>query len=298
MMTLAMALFAIEDSFIKLASSAVSPAVIVLCLGLSGAPIFALLARLRGLPLWDPMLAHPAVILRTASELVCTVALVVSLALIPLSLASAISQVAPLLVTMGAALFLGEEVGWRRWSAIFVGLAGVMIILRPGFEGFEPAALITVLSALGLAARDVVVRRVPPRLHTFQISWITFLAMIPVGIAGVALTATGAPGAASLPEPRTVALLFAVIGFALSGYYCVVTATRTGDVGFVTPYRYTRLIFAMILGILVFGETPDAPMLIGAALVVASGLYALLREARLKRAERRLAASKPHQALL
>ncbi|MEM1302393.1 MAG: DMT family transporter, partial [Pseudomonadota bacterium] len=141
LMSLAMALFALEDMMIKIMASDWPIGQIVLALGLGGTPIFMAMCKQKGLPLWQPDLAKPPVILRNVAELLGTFGFVTAIALIPLSTASAILQAAPLVVTLGAALFLGETVGWRRWTAILVGLFGVLLIIRPGFAAFDPLAL-------------------------------------------------------------------------------------------------------------------------------------------------------------
>jgi drug/metabolite transporter (DMT)-like permease len=182
---------------------------------------------------------------------------------------------------MGAALFLGEVVGWRRWSAIAVGLVGVIVILRPGLEGFRAEALWAVLGVVGLSARDVVTRRVPAGTTTLQLTAWAFAA---VAFAGVATLGLG--GAMSVPPLRTAVELGVALGLGLVGYGLLTIAVRGGDLSVVAPFRYSRLVFALFVGFFVFAERPDLPMLLGASLIVGSGLYTLMREARLRRVAR------------
>lgn len=278
-MTLAMAAFAAEDAFIKGLADAWPPGQIVLALGFGGTAVFAVICLAQGrVPLPREALSPPMLI-RSAFEGVGTFAFVTALGLIPLALASAILQATPLLVTWGAALFLGQAVGWRRLTAILVGLAGVLIILRPGTDSFEPAALLAVLATLCLAGRDVAIRRVSARVSGPQIAFFSFLSLMPTGALILAFDPTPLG-----PLDRTTLFAFAgAMALGTLAYSLIVEATRIGEVAVTTPFRYTRLIFAMVLGLLFFGERPDTTTLIGAAIVIASGLYTLWREARLAR---------------
>jgi len=276
----AMALFASEDFFVKrvTADMPVLQALIVLAIG--GAVVFAVLCVRRNIPFVSAELRHPLVVGRNLSEAIATVAFVTALSLVPLSLASAILQLTPLLVTAGAAIWLGETVGWRRWTAVVVGLVGVFIILRPGFEGFRPSALLVLIAAVGLATRDVMSRRIPKRIHSLQLSLWAYAAVTIA--AGICMIFVPTVESAPFPVWRD---LGAAIALGAAAYMCLTTATRMGDVSAVIPFRYTRLLFALILGIVFLGERPDAATLVGAAIVVGSGLYALMRE-RKRRSER------------
>ncbi len=276
LMLLAMACFAVEDAIIKAVSSTLPSGQIIAVLGLSGALVFGALALLRGEALVSRDLLSPPVALRNLSEMVSTAAYVTALALIPLSMASAILQGVPLVVTMGAALFLGERVGWRRWSAVIAGLGGVLLIVRPGVEGFQPASLLAVLGLVTLAARDLATRRTPPRVSSLRLSAWGFASLVPTGLALLLL-----PGQdAARPGADAAALLAGALVVGPVGYWAVVEAMRAGQVSAVAPFRYARLVFALALAALLLGERPDAATLLGAAIVIASGLYAMLRETR------------------
>ena len=166
----AMLFFAVEDALIKALSDTVPLWLIFATLGFGSAALFALILIRRGLPLWSNGYLSGAVILRNVAEGVGAWAFVSALALIPLATASAILQAAPILVAMGAALFLGETVGLRRWIAISVGFCGVLLIIRPGMAGFDINVLYAVLGVIGLALRDLATRRVPTDVHSLQLS--------------------------------------------------------------------------------------------------------------------------------
>lgn len=277
-MVLAMAGFALEDLFIKRLADSLPVGQIIMCLGFGGALVFGLVTRLQGRRLWSRDLVTRAVLLRNFGELVGTLGFVTAIALTPLSSASAILQATPLAVTLGAALFFGEAVGWKRWTAILVGFGGVLMVIRPGLDGFEPASLFAVQAVIGLAIRDLATRAVPRTISSMQLSTYAFATLVPTGM--ILLAFGGAPSLPSAMAWRDLAL---ALTCALAAYYAIVAAMRLGDVAVITPFRYSRLIFALIIGVTVFDERPDIWTLTGAAIIIASGLFTFWRERRLAR---------------
>lgn len=274
LMTLAMLGFAIEDTFIKLVSVRLPTWQIITLLGLGGASLYAAMVRLKGQPLFSRDMLSWTILLRNLGELFGALCFVSAITLIPLSTASAILQATPLAVTLGAALFLKEPVGWRRWSAIIVGFIGVLVIIRPGLEGFDSRALLALASVLLLALRDLATRLVPKTVSSFQLSFMGFASLVPAG--GILALISGEHYVA----PNTLEWSYVALAMlaGVAGYYAVVGAMRMGEVAFVTPFRYFRMLFALVAGYLIFAERPDALTLTGAAIVVASGLYTLWRE--------------------
>lgn len=165
-MLLAMAGFAVEDSLIKVLSVQFPISQILLILGLGGMVIFLGIALVQGHRLITPNLLSMPFLVRFFSDMFAALFFISAIALIPLSTASTILQAVPIIVTMGAALFLGQMVGWRRWSAIIAGFIGVLIVIRPGFDGFEPASILAVLGVIFLATRDLATRVMAPDLST------------------------------------------------------------------------------------------------------------------------------------
>lgn len=275
LMSIAMALFALEDMFVKRAATALPVGEVLMLFGLGGMVAFAVLALKAGHPLWHPAVRSPLMLMKAGFEMTGRIGYTLGIALTPLSNASAILQATPLVVVAGAALFFRERVGPRRWSAIGIGFIGVLVILRPGLEGFVPAALWTVMGLLGFAGRDLATRAAPKVLTNFQLGIYGFAALIPSGAVILAVT-----GGGHLPTAANLLPIAGAITFGVAAYWALTAAMRTGEVSVVTPFRYTRLIFALILGVLVFGEHPDGFTLAGAALIVASGVYTLLRGAR------------------
>lgn len=269
--------FALADMFIKFASETLPVGQILAMFGLGGALVFGILAKREGVRLISPVLLMRPVIIRNLSEMGATIGVVTAIALIPFSTFSAIIQANPLLVTLGAALFLGEPVGWRRWTAIFVGLVGVMIIIRPGLEGFDANVWFAVMGVVFLSARDLATRPVPTTISTAQLSTYSMAAIIPAGLGLLAFS-----GGAAWPSPIIWGAMLGAIVMGLVAYFSITKAMRVGEISAVTPFRYTRLIFALIIALVIFGERPDAWTLIGAAIVIATGLYSFAREARLR----------------
>lgn len=274
-MIAAMAGFAVEDLLLKQVSRTMPVGEILILFGAAGALIFAALARFRGdRVLRGEILSRP-ILFRAGFEVTGRIFYTLALAWTPLAFASAIMQATPLVVVAGAALIFGERVGWRRWSAIMAGFAGVMMILRPGGEGFSALSLLAVAGMFGFAGRDLATRAAPAGVSNLALGVYGFAMMIP---AGAVLLAIG--GGAVLPSPAATAELAGAIVFGVSAYFALTVAMRTGEVSAVTPFRYSRLLFALVLAMAVLGERPDAMTLAGAGVVVASGVYTLLRGAR------------------
>ncbi len=276
-----MALFAIEDMFLKWAAASLPIGEVIFVSGAFGLPVFVWMARRKGLRVLDRAALHPAVIARNLGEMFGTFCYITAIATVPLSTVSAVLQAMPLSMTMAAALFMREKVGWRRWSAIAVGFAGVLLVIRPGMDGFRPEALWVLLTVVGLTLRDLASRAIPTSISTAQVSaW----GLTSVALLGVLMMA--ASGETALPDFRQSGVLLGALAFGTAGYWAVTAATRTGEVSVVAPFRYARLVFALIIAMLVFDERPDALMLAGAALIIGSGLYSFARERRRARLSR------------
>lgn len=274
-MVAAMAGFAVEDMFLKAAAREMPLGQVILIVGLAGMLTFGLMAASRGEAPIPRAFLHPALLIRSSFEVAGRLFYSLAIALTPLSTTSAILQATPLVVVAVAALFLGERVGWRRWSAVAVGFLGVLIILRPGLEGFSLLSLLAVAGMIGFAGRDLATRVAPKVLSNRQLGLAGF-AML--ALAGAILLALS--GGATLPDARGLGLLAGTAIFAIAAYHALTSAMRTGEISFVTPFRYTRLVFALILAVIAFGERPDAATLFGSALIVGSGIYTLARANR------------------
>jgi len=275
-MILAMAGFALEDLFIKLLSSHLPVSQILIIIGFSGTAVFLIIALLTHEPILQRSLLTKPVIIRTFCELFAALFFVSALALTPLSSVASILQATPLMVTMGAAVFFGEKVGWRRWSAVMIGFIGVLLILRPGFDSFMPASLLAVVATIFIAVRDLVTRTMQFEISTTTVSMYAFLAC---GISG--FIAIPFYSAMVIPSSTEIMYLISATFVGVIGYYAVVLATRNGDLSIIAPFRYSRLVFAMLLSIVILTERPDLLTLSGTAIIVLSGIYTFIREKKL-----------------
>lgn len=276
-MVIAMASFTINDAISKMIIETLGLGQLLLIRGMFASILVLGLAWSRGALAQPRHLLHPVVALRALCEIGATVTFIAALAHMPLANISAVLQMLPLAVTMGAALFFGEEVGWRRWLAIGVGVSGVMIIVRPGFDGFSIFSLLALVTVLFSTARDLVTRLIPPDIPSMQVSSVTAIA---ITIVGGIIAASGSWVPVSTGE---LGLLACAALLLIIGYQFIIMATRQGDISMVAPFRYTALVWAMVLGYVMFGDVPDAAMMIGASAIVLSGLYAFHREHRLGR---------------
>jgi len=274
LMTGSMAFFAVEDLFLKRAAEALPPGQVLALTGAAGALVFWALAARRGERVLTTQALRGVPLVRTLAEAGAAMFYIVALALAPLSMTSALLQASPLVVVAGAALFLGEKVGWRRWASILAGFAGVLVILSPWDADFDPTGILTVLCVLVLAVRDLATRVMPREIGTFQVSAWAYLGLVPAGTALMAIMGQGFV----MPAPMQWAGLAGALVAGLFGYYAVVAAMRLGEVSVVAPFRYTRLVFAVVLSMVFLAERPSLSTCIGAAIVVGSGLYAFARE--------------------
>lgn len=271
-----MAAFALEDALIKDLTSRQPIGQVILTLGFGGALVFFVIAGDAGRVWILRALAVPQVLVRTLAEAGSAATFVTALSLVPISTVAAVFQATPLAVAAGAALVFGERVGWRRWTAIVVGFAGVLLIIRPGLDGFRPEAMLVLLTVVSIALRDLVTRRIPPEVPSVAIAFHGFFALVLTG--ALILAFTGAPVRPPAPD---LARLGAAVLFGTAGYYAIVAAMRLSDASILMPFRYARLIFSLIIGVTVFSERPDALTLTGAGVILAAAFYTYLRERKL-----------------
>ena len=272
-MCLAMAGFTCNDALVKAVSGVMNAGQIMLVRGVFTSLLVLLLARHFGAMRSFRLVLTPAVGLRVVAEVGASITYIWALGHMQLANASAILQALPLAVTLGAALFLGEPVGWRRWLAIIIGFLGVLIVLRPGPEGFTWAALSVLASVVFAAIRDLCTRRIDPAVPSLFISVIT----------ATAITLTGAVlvvplGGWQSMSMASLGLLAGASLLLLVGYQFIVLAMRNGEIAVVAPLRYTSLVWSIGTGMLFFAEKPDIWMVTGVAVIIGSGLYAFARE--------------------
>lgn len=272
-MCFAMALFAVEDTIFKALTQSLPTGLALTGFGLSGLALFVLWALIRREAVWSANYLRRPMLIRSSFEITGRLFFALSLALTPLAATSAILQATPLVVAAGAAIFLGETVGPRRWAAMGVGFIGVLLILRPTPESFEATSIFALLATLGFAGRDLATSVSPKTMSGRQLGTLGFMVLVVAGL--VLVPFYGVPAEMpALPALGAVAIA-AVVG--VVAYNALTVAMRTGDIAVVTPFRYSRLLFALGFAVLWFGERPDLMTLAGAVLIVGSGLYTLMR---------------------
>ncbi|RWK98878.1 MAG: DMT family transporter [Mesorhizobium sp.] len=272
-MVVAMSGFTLNDAITKVASESMNMAQVMLIRGAFASLFVGLLAWQRGALALSGSMLQPMVAVRVAGEAGATVSFLIALAHLPIANVSAVLQALPLAVTMGAALVFNEGVGWRRWLAIAIGFAGVLIIVRPGFEGFSIYSVLALACVACCAVRDLATRRIPQAIPTLLVSTTTALAMTMLGAALLLPMGGWTPMTGESTALLAMAAVLVVIG-----YQFIIMAMRMGDISFIAPFRYTALLWSILLGLFVFGDVPDLPMILGASVIVGSGLYALYRE--------------------
>ena len=272
-MSASMAGFVLNDTLMKSLSGEVPLFQAIFVRGLFASSVILFLAWRSGALRFKPAPRDRRLIgLRMFSEALTTCFFLTALFNMPLANAVAIIQAASLGVPLCAAWFLGDQVGWRRYLAIIIGFFGVLLIVRPGGEGFNIYSLSALAAVCTIVLRDLVTRQISREVPGLGVTVMTSLTITALGAVGTVVW-----GHVGLSW-ETITILAASSGFLLVGYYAGVEAMRIGEVGAVSPFRYTNLIWALILGLVVFGDLPDTLTILGAVIIVVSGLYTLHRE--------------------
>ena len=272
-------LFLINDTLIKVVSVDLPLGEIITIRGTFATILLTPIVFLTGAHRQVRLLATWPVFWRVIAEIFAAIFYLAALLRIPIANANTISQIVPLTVTAAGAIFFGEAVGWRRWTAIAVGFVGVLIVVRPGFAGFNMFGLLALASALFVTLRDMTTRMMPRALSALLVALLTgFVVGLCGPIYGAILQETWV-----VPPPASLGLLFIGVFFLIGGYLTAIDFMRHGDISVVAPFRYVVIIWAIIVGVIVWGEVPDWPMLAGMAVIAASGIYTFRRERNLAR---------------
>ena len=277
LMCASMAAFTINDTFVKSVTQTLPLFQTIGLRGMIAVIGLTLLALATGAFRFRPNRRDGwLILLRSLADVAATILFLEALLRMPLANLSAILQALPLLITLAAALVYGDKIGWRRMTAILVGLIGVLIIIRPGTEGFDRWSLLGLASVACVVVRDLSVRPLRGQIPS---------TLVALG-AAVAVTLMGWIGTVFQGwDPVAPAEAGKVLGaglFLIVGYLTSVAAMRHGDIGLVAPFRYTSLLWAIVLGLVVFGDLPDVWTLVGATIVVGAGLFTLWRERQLR----------------
>lgn len=273
LMCVAMTAFTVNDAFMK-AATADFPVIQAIALrgGLTTAALAVIGWRMGALTFLMQRADWFWIALRTVGEVGGTFAFLIALKHMPLANLSAILQALPLAVTLAAAMLLRERVGWRRMTAILVGFAGVMLIVRPGTDGFDRWSVLGLVTVGFVVLRDLATRRIAGHVPSVTVA---FLAALSVALSAACVLPFTEVDAVTLHHGL---LIGGAAAFLIVGYLTVVMTMRVGDVALVAPFRYTSLVAAIILGWSVFGQFPDAYTLAGSVIVVLTGIYTFHRE--------------------
>jgi len=268
----AMACFVLNDALVKHVSQSMPSAQLIFLRGLMASGLVLLVAHRLGALRQASAVLHPRVALRGAVDACATLLYLLSLFRLPIANATAINLAAPLFMTVFAVLFLGERASVARWSAVLLGFAGVLCIVQPTGNGFNAWALLCLLGTLFHATRDLMTRRIDPAIPSIIITLATALAvtLLSGGLTLMSGWQAFAPG--------DLALLGVAAAFLSCGYFLLVQCMRAGEVSLTAPFRYSAVVFAMLLGYAIWGEVPSGWAWLGIALLVGSGLYMLRSE--------------------
>ena len=278
LMLISMATFTCNDAVMKAVTQTLPLYESVALRGLSVLVLMLVVAQIQqgGVRLSVPREDLLPLVVRTVADIASTVLYLLALREMALADLSAILQALPLGVTLAAGLFFHERLGWRRLSAIGVGFVGVVMILRPGSGAFDIWSVVALASMLLIVLRDIVTRTFSAGIGS---STIAFYAAATITLTGFIL---GVGEEWRMPDLREAGLLLLSAGFLTAGYITAVATMRVGEISLIAPLRYTSLVWAIVLGLVIFGEWPDLWTWLGSALVVGAGLYTILREQSVK----------------
>ena len=277
-MCLSMAGFVLNDAVIKYASADIGMYQSIFVRGCFAVIIIGIACIYNGaFKIIPNRLDHKLIIWRTLAEIFATITFLTALFYLPIANITALLQALPLTVTLAASWFLGEKIGWRRGVAILIGFIGVLLIIQPGTDEFNVYSILGIFCVIFVTIRDLVVRKFSAKISTLYVAFITAAAIALVG--GFLTFAYEGWIPMKLNE---VILLFIASALIFVGYFFAISAMRSGQVGFVSPFRYTIMIWAIILGYLIWGDIPNNLTLLGISIVIGMGIFTFWREAQLK----------------
>ena len=273
-MSAAMAVFIVNDALVKQVSTELPAAQLILIRGVMALMLILAVTRQMGyLPRMIDMFDR-SVMVRAGVEAIATMCYLISLFHLPIANATAINLATPVFLVLAARYWLNERVHWLRWSVVALGFIGVLLVIQPHRQGFNPYSLLALAATALYALRDLLTRRIPARVPSMLISLSTACAVTLLASLWMFFQAW---------QPVNFSAWFRLASAALClslGYYLIIDSMRHGDISFVAPFRYSGLLFALLIGYWVWGDWPNAMAWSGISLLVLSGM-ALLHEKRL-----------------
>jgi drug/metabolite transporter (DMT)-like permease len=266
------------DAFLRGPSSELPLGQLIAGRSIVACACLSLAAWWQGVLTWHRGLHSTAMVVRILAEIGAALLFIAAILRMPFANAAAILQFIPLVTTVAAASLFAERVGWQRWCAGAIGLVGVGLVLQPGTSGFTWWSLLAVAAMLCMSLRDLATTRIDRSVPALLIGAVSAAGVAVIGLAMIPL----APW--PMPSAQAAGLVAAGGVFVAAGFYCMVQAMRLGEVSAVAPFRYGTVLWALLIGIVVWGEVPNLLAVFGIVIVIAPGLAMLARERRLSQA--------------
>lgn len=266
--------FVVNDSLMKQVLVSVPLMQAIFIRGLITMGLLLVVARLSGSLTGFRGHFHWLLLVRALCEAGAAFLYLTAITQLPIATATALLMAMPLFVTLAASFFLGEKVGWHRYSAIAVGFVGVMIVLQPVGDDFNAYSLLVLATVACMVVRDLSTKRLPKTIPAIFVTGTSTFGVVLA--AGMFLVPIGWQPMAGQDWP----FLIAAAGLLFIGYHFSVLAIRTGDISISAPFRYTSLVWGVVMGFALFGEIPGVAMLTGSAIIILAGAYSLMREKR------------------
>jgi drug/metabolite transporter (DMT)-like permease len=271
---LAMSMITTNDAIVKHLTQTFGVGQIMFIRGVLVCAIFSVVLIATKSPVFSRHAFHRWNLVRALLELFATLAFLSGLSMLSLAVASTLAFSSPIILAVLGAVFLRERVGWLRWSMIFAGFVGVMMIANPFADSANWAVILPILCAVFVALRDLVIRYVPVEIPSLQIAFTN---------GGIVMLGGGLLSYYQGWSPVEVSWYgwFSGLAIAMScGYLFSVVGTRLGELSFIAPFKYTSVLLAIAIGYIVWGEAPTLLMLGGAGIIVFSGIVLMLGESR------------------
>lgn len=276
-LTAAMAAYAVEDALFKTIIRDVPVGQALILFSLGGVLFFSFILKIQRRVIVFPEVWSSPMFIRSGCEVLGRFSYLIGLGFVPLSTATIIIQSIPIVMLMGAVIFFKEKIGLVRWLSVIMGLIGVLIVLNPEAKNFTISSVLIVLSVLGFAGRDLASRKVSHQVSTFHLGFYGFLTVLSASSIYFYMSQQSLVAI----DMGKGLLILAAISIGVGGYFALMKAMRTGEISIMMPFRFTRLVFGVSIGVLVFGEEIYMNTLIGSGIIVLSGLLIWFYEMRL-----------------
>jgi drug/metabolite transporter (DMT)-like permease len=277
-MAIAMAAFVSNDTLLKLLSQELPVGTLIFVRGVFASLVLLAATAFSGALPKLPQMFSRNVLVRSLTDVMSTILFISALVHMPIGNLTSVVQAAPLAVTALAAIVLKERVGWRRTLAMVTGFLGVMLIMKPSTGGIDRYSVMALMVVAGVAVRDILTRRIPASVPALVVALANSIFVV-VGALGLALL----EGGLVIPNGYQTMHLAAAGAFLSLGYLFMVQTLRYADISASATIRFSVVLWALLSGVVIFGEWPDRYAIVGIFLIVGAGVYTLHREAKLRK---------------